>query len=61
MNFIEHLTKPKIGFYCLDIMPFDSNTFYEQINTTVQLLFLFLSFMTNDLIADYKPFDSNNI
>ena len=58
MNFIEHLTKPKIGFYCLDIAPFDSNTFYQQIVFVIQLLFLILNFMNNNLIADYKPFQS---
>ena len=56
MNLIEHLTKPKIGFYCLDIVPFDSNTFYHQIVLIIQLLFLLLNFMNNNLITYYKPF-----
>ena len=51
MNFIEHLTKPRIAFYCLDIVPFDSNTFYQQINFIIQVLFLFLNFMNNNLIG----------
>ena len=57
MNFIEHLTKPKIGIYCLDVAPFDSNTFYQQIVFIIQMLFLFLNFMNNNLIADYKPYE----
>ena len=60
MNFIEHLSKPKIAFYCLDITPFDSETFKEQILFSIQLLaieqllLLFLDFMNNHLIAIQK-------
>ena len=59
MNFIEYLTKPKIGFYCLDIAPFDIKTFYQHLVFTIQLLILFLSFMNNILIIDYKPVSIN--
>ena len=54
MNFIEYLIKPKFEFYCLDIAPFDIETFYQHLVFTIQLLTLFLSFMDNILIADYK-------
>ena len=52
MNFIEHLTKPRIGFYFLDITPFTSKTFYQQTVYVIQLLFLLLDFMNNRLIAN---------
>ena len=53
MNFIEHLTAPKIGFYCLDIAPFDTNMFHQQVVFSVTLLLLYLDFMNNHLIANY--------
>ena len=53
MNFIEHLTEPKISFYYLDIAPVDSETFYQQIVFVLEMLFLFLDFMNNKLIANY--------
>ena len=52
MNFIEHLSKPKIAFYCLDIAPFDSDTFKGQILFSIQLLLLFLDFMNNHFITN---------
>ena len=51
MNFIEHLTKPKIAFYCINIVPFDIETFQKQISFIIQLLFLFLNFMNNNFLA----------
>ena len=51
MNFIEHLTKPKIAFYCFDVAPFDIKTFQKQISFIIQLLILFLNFMNNNLIT----------
>ena len=35
MNLIEHLTAPTIGFYCLDIAPFDVEMFHEQITSVL--------------------------
>ena len=51
MNFIEHLTKPKIAIYCLDIVPFDIETFQKQLFFVTQTLFLFLNLMNNNLLA----------
>ena len=51
MNFIEHLTKPKIAFYCLNIAPFDIATFYQHIVFIFQTLILYLNFMNNNLIG----------
>ena len=51
MNFIDHLTTPKIAFYCFDITPSDIEAFQKQISFIVQLLFLLLNFMNNNLIA----------
>lgn len=51
MNFIEHLTNPKIGLYCYDIAPFDANTFKEQIVNTILLFMLFLNFITSQILS----------
>lgn len=45
MNFIEHLTAPTIGFYCLDIAPFDVEMFHEQIICSINWMFLYIDFM----------------
>ena len=54
MNFIEHLATPKISFYCLDIAPFDIETFYQHIDFIFQFLFLLLNFMNDNLIENYN-------
>lgn len=51
MSFAEHLTKPKIGLYCYDIAPFDTNTFKQQIVNTILLFILLLNFINNQILV----------
>ena len=51
MNFIEHLTKPKIAFYFWNVAAVTSQTFYQQIAFVITLLLLLLDFMNDRLIA----------
>ena len=54
MNFVEHLSNPRIGFYCYDVTVFDMKTFQQQILLSITVYMLFMNLLNNQFLIDEK-------
>ena len=54
MNFVEHLSNPRIGFYCYDVTVFDMKAFQQQIVLSISVFMLFMNLLNNQTLADIK-------